>query len=213
MVYSKIIMPDTVILIGPNHVGMGRPISIMSSGIWEIPTGQLVIDDNIAKTIMQRADNVSNDEQAHYYEHSLEVQLPFIYHFNPKTKIVPITISTISFDECKQLGHTIASIIKDTAYPVVIVASTDMNHYENDDITRIKDKMALDKLLALDAEGLYHVVRSNRITMCGFIPTTVMLAALNELEAKTAKLVKYMTSGDVSGDYNRVVGYAGVIIV
>ncbi|MBI5049833.1 MAG: AmmeMemoRadiSam system protein B [Nitrospirae bacterium] len=211
-VYSRIEFPHTFVLIGPNHTGMGRDVSIMTSGEWDMPTGSLKIDEVLAKNITGKSKIIEEDSSAHLMEHSLEVQIPFILHFSSDVMIVPITMMAHSHDACKEIGETLADAVRNTNYPVTIVASSDMTHYESDAKARIKDKKAIDRILDIDPEGLYKTVVKERISMCGFAPATAMLYAVKNLGAKKAALVKYMTSGDVSGDYERVVGYAGVII-
>lgn len=211
-VYSSIQFPETFILIGPNHTGLGANVSMMVSGQWEIPTGTFPIDNDLAGKILQKAPYVSEDVQAHIFEHSLEVQLPFIAYFSDSVKIVPITVMSASLQECKKIGEGIADSIKEIGYDVVIVASSDMSHYEPDDVARRLDSLAINEMLNLSPEGLYNIVHKERISMCGFLPATIMLYAAKALGAKEAKLVKYATSGDVSGDYEHVVGYAGVIV-
>lgn len=214
-VYSRVEFPHTFILIGPNHMGIGKPISIMTYGEWEIPTGNLKIDEVVARNILERSKVIEEDSFAHSMEHSLEVQLPFILHFSPKVKIVPIAMmasDTSGLDSCRLVGEAIADAVKHTEYSVTIVASSDMSHYEADSTARAKDKKAIDRVLALDPEGLYKTVIKESISMCGFMPAAAMLYAAKKLGAEEATLVKYMTSGDVSGDYGRVVGYAGIIV-
>lgn len=211
-VYSRIDFPHTFVLLGPNHTGFGRPVSIMSSGQWQIPTGELEIDEGLAKRIIKHSEVVVEDSSAHSMEHSIEVQLPFILYFSSDVKIVPITLMVDSLEICKLIGEALADIIGDTKYPVTIVASSDMSHYETDSTARTKDKKAIERILALDPEGLYKTVKKEGISMCGYIPTTIMLYAADRMGASEAKLVKYTTSGDVSGDYEYVVGYAGIII-
>lgn len=212
-VYSHLIVPDTFVLIGPNHTGLGARVSLMSQGEWEIPTGVLSIDQKLARRILSGCELVTPDTQAHLFEHSLEVQLPFIAHFSQEAKIVPITIMHATIDECKAIGEAIASAIIQTDYPVVIIASSDMSHYVSDEVARRKDKLAINRILQLDPEGLYDTVTTERISMCGYIPATIMLYASKALKAKEARLIRYSTSGDVSGDYDYVVGYAGIIIL
>lgn len=211
-VYSRIEFPHTFILIGPNHTGIGKPLSIMTYGEWEMPTGSLRIDEVLASKIMERFAVIEEDTLAHSMEHSLEVQLPFILHFSSKVKIVPISMMTDSLDYCRSVGEAIADVVRNTDYSVTIIASSDMSHYEADSVARAKDKKAIDRILSLDAEGLYRTVLKEHISMCGFIPATTMLYAAKGLGAKEAALVRYMTSGEVSGDYGYVVGYAGIIV-
>ncbi len=211
-VYSTIEFPRTFLLIGPNHTGLGARISLMASGEWEIPTGVFAIDEKLAHRIATNVPIVSRDTHAHMFEHSLEVQLPFIAYFSTEPKIVPITIMSASIEECRLLGEGIAKSIREVNYPVVIVASSDMSHYVPDDVARQKDRMAIDRVTAFDAEGLYEIVGKESISMCGYLPAVVMLFATKALGAVEARLVKYSTSAEVSGDYDHVVGYAGMII-
>lgn len=212
-VYSNLVIPETFILIGPNHTGLGARVSLMAQGEWEIPTGVLSIDQKLARKILSECEIITSDTQAHIFEHSLEVQLPFIAYFSTEAKIVPITVMHATVEECKLIGEAIAKAITQTAYPVVIIASSDMSHYVSDEVARRKDRMAINRILQIDPEGLYNTVTTERISMCGYIPATIMLYAAKALKAKEAKLIKYATSGDVSGDYDYVVGYAGIIII
>ena len=211
-VYSSIDFPETFVLLGPNHTGLGAPVSLMESGEWEIPMGTFRIDETISYKIAMNAPLVTKDPKAHMFEHSLEVQLPFISYFSKKVRIVPITILSASVDECRILGEGIASAVKSVGYPVVIVASSDMSHYVPDNVARLKDKKAIDEILSLDPEGLYETVLKEKISMCGYLPATTMLFAAKALGAQSARLVKYSTSAEVSGDYDHVVGYAGIVL-
>ena len=211
-VFSGIEFPETFILVGPNHTGLGHSVAIMSSGTWQVPTGELKIDEKLAAALKDQDDIFSENNLAHSMEHSLEVQLPFIIHFSSDVKIVPVTMRTDSLDDCRAVGEAIADVIMNTSYPVTIVASSDMSHYVSDSEARSKDKDAIEEIVNLDPEGLYRKVRTKGISMCGVVPVTVMLYAANKLGAKEARLVKYMTSGEVSGDNSYVVGYAGMIV-
>jgi AmmeMemoRadiSam system protein B len=211
-VYSSIDFPETFVLIGPNHTGLGAQISLMESGEWEIPMGSFQIDEKISYKISMNTPILTKDTKAHMFEHSLEVQLPFIAYFSKKAKIVPITILFASVDECRMLGEGIAKAVKDAGYHAVIVASSDMSHYVTDTVARQKDKKAIDKILSLDPEGLYETVVKERISMCGYLPATAMLFAAKALGAQSARLIKYTTSAEVSGDYDHVVGYAGIVL-
>ena len=211
-VFSKITFPRTFVLIGPNHTGFGSAVSIMLSGQWEMPTGELSINEKLARRIREKADIIEADTMAHSMEHSLEVQLPFILYYSSDVKIVPIVLMSDSLETCRLIGEAIADAITELKNSVTIVASSDMSHYVTDSVARDKDKKAIDRVLALDPEGLYNTVKKEGISMCGFMPVTTMLFAALKLGAKQAELVKYMTSGEVSGDYNYVVGYAGMIV-
>lgn len=211
-VYSSIEFPKTFIFIGPNHTGLGERISIMESGEWEIPTGVFQIDEKISYRIAMNVPLVAKDIKAHLFEHSLEVQLPFIAYFSKETKIVPIVILSASIQECKMLGEGIAKAVSDVGYSVTVAASSDMSHYVPHQVAKEKDKKAIDRILSLDPEGLYEIVTKERISMCGYIPATAVLFAAKALGAKSAKLISYSTSGEVSGDYEHVVGYVGIVL-
>lgn len=211
-VYSAIRPPKTFVMLGPNHTGLGSRVALMDEGEWEVPTGTVGIDRRVAGRIALDDPAVSRDPQAHFFEHSLEVQLPFIVHLSPETRIVPIALLSLTMSECLELGESIAGAVKSVDYPVVILASSDMSHYQPDKVARVKDRLAIDKILDMDPEGLYETVLRERISMCGYLPVTVMLHAAKLLGAGSARLVKYATSGEVSGDYDSVVGYAGIII-
>jgi hypothetical protein len=212
-VFSRIVFPETFILLGPNHTGMGEKVSLMAEGIWEIPTGRFSIDEVLAHRIYEKASGlVSKDIKAHLFEHSLEVQLPFIAYFSTDVKIIPIAIMHASLQECLSLAEAMAEAVKQTEYRVTIVASSDMSHYVSDSVARSLDMQAIEKILAIDPEGLYNLVVEKRISMCGYLPVTVMLHASRLLGATRAELIKYATSAEVSGDYDYVVGYAGVVV-
>jgi len=211
-VYSRVILPDTFILIGPNHTGMGAPVSVFPEGKWEMPNGDIDIDSRLAMSIIERSRFASADYEAHAGEHSLEVQLPFIQYFKSEFEIVPITMMRTSLDVCEDLGHAISQAIEGAKKDVLIVASSDMTHYESATSAKEKDYRAIEKILSLDPAGLHSTVSRYDITMCGFAPAVTMLYAATALGATRARLVKYSNSGDVSGDYDQVVGYAGIII-
>jgi len=211
-VYSRIKFPQTFVLLGPNHTGMGRAISIMSSGRWQTPIGEIEIDEVLAGKLLEHSDAIVEDAMAHLVEHSLEVQLPFILYLSRGVKIVPIVFMIDSLESCRSIGGALADVIKEVRYPVTIVASSDMSHYEGDSVARSKDRMAIDCIIALDPERLYRTIKEKEISMCGYIPAIIMLYAAKRLGAGSARLIRYATSGEVSGDYDRVVGYAGIII-
>jgi len=212
-VYSEVKMPRRNIVLCPNHTGRGVPLSIMRSGEWETPLGNMRIDEELCSALMDADPDLEHDTLAHQFEHSLEVQLPFMRHVaGADVTFVPITIGTGSWTQLSNLGRAIAAVIEKAAPDALIIASSDMNHYESDAITRIKDRKAIDEVLELDALGLYDVVEREDISMCGYGPATAMLTAARVLGASKADLVKYATSADVSGDFDRVVGYAGMMI-
>ena len=184
----------------------------MESGEWEIPTGVFTIDETISYKIAMNVPIVTKDARAHMFEHSLEVQLPFIAFFSKQVKIVPIAILAATVEECRMLGEGIAKAVKSAGYPVVVVASSDMSHYVPDAVARQKDKKAIDRILSLDPGGLYETVTKEKISMCGYLPAVTMLFAAKALGAQSAKLIRYTTSAEVSGDYDHVVGYAGIVV-
>jgi AmmeMemoRadiSam system protein B len=155
---------------------------------------------------------LTEDADAHRSEHAIEVELPFLQSRRPDFTFVPIALGTAQFDVLEKLGEAVADAVQAQGERILIVASSDMNHYENDAVTRVKDHNAIERILALDARGLFTVVTRGEISMCGFGPAIVMLTAAKRLGATSAELIKYATSGDVSGDRNMVVGYAGVAV-
>ncbi len=212
-VYSRLRLPGRYIILCPNHTGRGTPLSIMSAGAWKTPLGDVPIDSPLAGLLCSMNPELREDRSAHEFEHALEVQLPFLQFLaSGEIRFVPITVGTSDIGTLTRLGNAMAEAIEQAGEEVLIVASSDMNHYEPDAITRVKDRKAIERMLARDAEGLHEVVTREQISMCGFAPTTSMLIAGNQLGATQAELVKYATSGDIFGDRERVVGYAGVIV-
>lgn len=210
--YSSVKIPDKIILLGPNHTGLGPSASVMPSGTWEIPTGRVEVDDKLASFILASSPLFQSDFEAHIMEHSLEVQLPFIHAINPEAKIVPVTVMRANVNECEEMGKALAGVVSKTAERVLIVVSSDMNHYEPDSATRIKDALAIERVEALDAKGLLKVAEKEDITMCGLLPAAIAIFAAKALGATEARLVSYATSGEASGDMEAVVGYAAVVI-
>jgi MEMO1 family protein len=211
-VYASMDVPRRCIVLCPNHTGRGRPLAIMSAGTWETPLGAAPIDSSLADRLKQQFPLLNEDTDAHLSEHAIEVQLPFLQQKKPQLTFVPIALGTGHFETLEELGEAIAQVLVADGEPILIVASSDMNHYENDGITRVKDGKAIERILALDERGLYDVVMKEQISMCGFGPAIVMLTAAKRMGATSAELVKYATSGDVSGDRHMVVGYAGIVV-
>lgn len=202
---------ETCIIMGPNHTGDGKPFSVMTEGTWRTPLGDCEIDAELAKSILENSKYLQEDEVAHRYEHSVEVQIPFLQVLKGEFKIVPMVLSHAKVEIYKAIGKDIAKSLKEKRI-ATIIASSDMTHYEPQDIAKEKDKKAIDAILNLDEDGLMTAIESYDISMCGYAPVCVMLAASKELGAKKAKLVKYQTSGDITGDYDGVVGYAGILV-
>jgi len=211
-VFSEIEVPELCLVLCPNHTGMGVPLAILSEGAWETPLGEVPIDNAFAAVLKRLCPSLEEDSAAHRNEHGAEVELPFLQTRKPHLKFVPIALGTGKFEVLEQLGLAIADAIAAHRSPVLIVASSDMNHYESDAITRVKDRSAIEAILALDPRGLYDVVTQQNVSMCGFGPAVAMLTAAKKLGANRAELVKYATSGDISGDRDLVVGYAGIIV-
>lgn len=210
--FSAIRVPDTVIVMGPNHTGLGAEAAIVTSGKWQIPGAEIEIDSELANLLIKNFSELLDDSSAHLREHSLEVQLPFIYYKNKNFKLVPICLAHKSYSFCADLGEAIAEVLKKYSRPTLIVASSDMTHYEPHEIAKSKDQLAIDKILNLSPKNLYNTVINNRISMCGVIPVVTMLCAALSLGAKKAEIIQYKTSGETSGDFTQVVGYAGIVV-
>jgi len=212
-VFAHIEIPRRCIVLCPNHTGMGRALAMMSEGSWETPLGDVPIDAELAYALKQRFPALQEDSAAHRAEHAAEVELPFLQLRQPDLRFVPIALGTAQFEILEELGKALADVVSQQSDPILMVASSDMNHYESDAVTRAKDHRALERILSLDPRGLFDVVTQQNVTMCGFGPAVAMLTAARQLGAKSAELVKYATSGDISGDRDMVVGYAGVVVV
>ncbi len=211
-VFSRLDITLRVILMCPNHTGRGTPLSIMSEGAWETPLGAVEIDSELADSLKQKFELLTEDTEAHRNEHAAEVELPFLQVLTPGAKFVPIAVGTRQVEVLEALGIAMAEVISAAGGNVLMIASSDMNHYENDSVTRVKDHKAIEKIVNLDPVGLYETVLTESISMCGVGPSIVMLSAAMKLGATSSELVKYATSADVSGDRDMVVGYAGVVV-
>jgi len=211
-VFAGIQIPRCCIVMCPNHTGVGRALAVMSEGGWKTPLGEVPVDSGLAQALKERFPELLDDSSAHRAEHAAEVELPFLQLKQPNLRFVPIALGTSRFELLEQLGKALAEVIAVHDDPILMVASSDMNHYESDAVTRAKDHRAIERILTLDARGLFDVVTQQGVTMCGFGPAVAMLTAARQLGAKSAELVKYATSGDVSGDRDMVVGYAGVVV-
>jgi len=209
---SRVRFKDTFVIIGPNHTGMGQRYSIMTEGTWRTPLGDAEVDSELASRILAGSSRLKEDEMAHLQEHSIEVQIPFLQYFKRDVRIVPIVLAAAHPAAYKEIGHAIAAAIRDLDREAVIMASSDMTHYESQESANRKDRQAIDAMLALDEDELLKRVGELHITMCGYAPAVSLLSACKELGATRAELVMYQTSGDVIGDYRSVVGYAGIIL-
>jgi MEMO1 family protein len=211
-VYGRLPPQPCYIVLGPNHRGYGEPLALMSTGAWLTPLGEVPLDTSLARSVQERCPLLTEDAHAHSSEHSLEVQIPFLQRSAGDFTLVPIALGTDDFEILETLGHAMASAARASSRPAFIVASSDMNHYEPDGITRIKDRKAIDRVLELDPAGLYETVFRERISMCGFAAAVAMLVAARDLGAGRAELVKYATSADAGGPRDAVVGYAGIVV-
>ena len=210
--YGRIRIPAAVIILGPNHHGIGAKVALSPDNEWLTPLGAVPVNIRLARLIAGFVPEVRTDAAAHVREHSLEVQIPFLQVIRPDVTIVPLSLGFGDFERCRTLGEGLAMTIRQYGEEVLIVASSDMTHYESAESARVKDDLALREILALNPEGLVQVCRSKGITMCGVIPAAVMLVAALELGATGCRLVQYATSGDVTGDNRQVVAYAGVTV-
>jgi len=207
-VFARIALPQKIIILGVRHFPRGESLAILSSGAWRTPLGDAPVDEALAAALKNECPILREDRVAHSTEHSLEVQLPFLQVLSPGFAFVPVALGTARFDDLVSVGEALARVL--AANPEVLLLTTsDLNHYENDATTRLKDKKAMDQILALNPLGLYDVCRNGDISMCGLGPAVAMLTALRALSAKQAELVRYATSADISGDTSSVVGYAG----
>ena len=210
-VFSSTIVPGTVVILGPGHGEIGSLFAIQSLGGWLTPLGESPIEADLASRIRKRCALVVEDAQAHLWEHSLEVQLPFIQYHRKDAAIVPICVShDAGYRQLETLGRALAEAIRDSSRETLIVASTDMSHYVSQKTAERKDGLAIRKVLDLDPAGLFETVTEERISMCGYQPTAAALVAAIGLGASGAELVRYQTSGETTGDYAQVVGYAGI---
>jgi len=213
-VFSAIKPKKTYIIMGPNHTGMGEPFGLSKSQSWKTPLGEVRIDKRLADAVRNNSKYIKEDDISHLQEHSIEVQLPFLQYIQKDFTFVPIVISYAALDIYRKIGQEIAGAVKELKLEgsVTIIASSDMTHYESQEEAKRKDSIAIDAVLKMDEAKLIESVSKLDITMCGYAPTAIMITAAKELGAKTARLVNYRTSGDASGDYSSVVGYAGIVI-
>ncbi len=205
-------LAPTVLLLGPNHTGLGAPFALWDSGAWQLPGRSVPVHEPLAQALLQAEPLLEADTMAHEREHSLEVLLPFLVQLRPELFIVPMAVAEQSLPLLLRAARSIAAVLAAWPEPVSLVVSSDMSHYVPHELAKERDRQALERIEALDPEGLYAVVRERGITMCGILPMTLGLAVCRELGATSARVAAYATSGDASGDYSRVVGYAGALV-
>jgi AmmeMemoRadiSam system protein B len=212
-VFSSVRLPDKIILLGPNHTGRGAALALAPTGSWKTPLGAVRLDAEINRNLRAECPALQEDSAAHRYEHSLEVQLPFLQMLQTDFSFSAICIRTTDFPALEALGHAMARVIHFMQGSVLLVASSDMTHYQTKEEAARQDRLAIEQMLAIDPQGLHRVVLDRDISMCGFAPAVAVLAACRDLGASAGKLIRYTNSGEASGDYDRVVAYAGIAIV
>ena len=213
-VLSSIVPKSTYIIMGPNHTGLGSPFSMSASDSWRTPLGEVKINKALADKVIKNCPEIRKDELAHIHEHSVEVQLPFLQILQKEFTILPLVLSVGSLRDYRNIGEALAKSIKELRIEkdTAIIASSDMTHYEAQEAAKEKDSKAIEAILKLDEEALLGRIEELDISMCGYVPAAIMIAAAKRLGAREARLIKYQTSGDASGDYSSVVGYAGIIV-
>ena len=223
-VYSRLALPSTAILVGPNHTGYGPPLSVYSDGEWLLPGGAVTIAADLGRLFLARCPQARSDHLAHQHEHCLEVQLPFLHALRPDIQVLPIVVGFRDLESCRALGRALAAVVEEAPTPPLLIASTDLTHcgpgfgqsppagLTAEAFAHQQDRLALDAVRTLDGEHLHRTVEDHRITMCGYVPSTAVLFAAKTLGAGQASVVRYATSADVTGDVDRVVGYGGVIL-
>jgi MEMO1 family protein len=210
-VFARIALPKKILILGVRHYPRGENAAILSSGAWRTPLGDAPIDEALAEALRAACPLLREDSVAHSAEHSLEVQIPFLQVLRPEFTFVPVALGTVRFEDLVNVGEAIGRVLAASSEEVLLLTTSDLNHYEDDATTRVKDGKAIERILDLDARGLYDTCRNDGISMCGLGPTVAMLSALKNMGGTQAELVRYATSGDISGDFSAVVGYAGMI--
>jgi len=210
--YSAVRIPGRFILLGPNHTGRGASLALHPAGQWRTPLGLAAVDDEINKLLLRECDMLAEDKAAHMREHSLEVQIPFLQVLVESPRFAAICVGTSDYGALETLGHALARVIRTTAEPVLLIASSDMSHYERADVASRKDRCAIDEIVGVNPKGLFQTVMEKNVSMCGFAPAVSLLTACRDLGAKEGRLIRYANSGDISGDYQQVVGYAAVAV-
>jgi MEMO1 family protein len=209
-VYASLDLPDSFIILCPNHTGNGSDFDVYPDGEWITPLGSARVDSELIKQLVERFPQAKKDGRAHINEHSLEVQLPFLQYLKGQIRFLPICIRQYRYEYLEQLGHALSDIIQSNKQKILLIASSDMTHYESQESAKKKDQLAIEEMKRMNPRGLYDTVHENNISMCGYLPTTVTMIAAKDLGATHGSLVKYATSGDATKDFASVVGYAGL---
>ena len=206
---SKEEKPEIVIVIGPNHHGLGKPVSIFPGGYWETPLGKVEVPKDLVKKITNKCRIIDIDEMAHLYEHSIEVQLPFLqYIYGNDFKLIPIVMLVQNPDVAIDIGDALSEIV--STKKAIVIASTDFTHYEPHDMVIKKDNEGIKKILNMDIRGLYDVIFEKNLTMCGYGGVMVLMEIAKKLNAQIVETLRHSTSGEITGDYSQVVGYASI---
>ena len=203
--------PDTVAIFGPNHTGHGSALAIANEGVWRTPLGDVEIDTEITSKIVRESRIIDIDASAHRWEHSIEVQLPFLqYLYGSKFKIAPICFMLQDLHSSREVGEAVGKVL--TGQNAVMIASSDMSHYESQERAVKHDELAIKSIEAMDDSKFHTTIETHRISACGYGPITALIVASKIMGGKEAKLLCYKTSGDVIGDYSSVVGYAAMCV-
>jgi len=211
-VYGAVRLPQSCIILGPNHTGRGAVLSLHPPGEWRTPLGTAPVDEALNRRLLAECSLLQEEAGAHAREHSIEVQLPFLQVLAGAPRFAAICVGTGDYASLDNLGHALARTVMAFPEPVMLIVSSDMTHYESADAAARKDRLALDRIVELDPRGLYRIVGERDISMCGFAPAIAMIVACIDLGASRGELIRYANSGDVSGDHTHVVGYAGIAI-
>ena len=213
-VFARLDLPRRVIVLAPNHSGEGQSKeggSAFAVGTLRTPMGDVPVDEDLAARLLAECPLLEDDPDAHRREHAVEVMLPFLLVCRPDVIVVPVVLGFADWTRCRRLGEALAAVVPATAEPVLILASSDMNHYESAAVGMPKDRLALEAVAALDGEQLLEDTRRHRISMCGRAPAAAAIHAAKLLGATKGEVVDYSHSGMTTGDDSAVVGYAGVI--
>lgn len=209
---ANVVLSETVLLLGPNHTGLGTPLSLWPQGRWLLPGAHLEVDEALAARILAAVPAIQPDHLAHVQEHSLEVILPFLWAKKQSTRIVPLAVAEHRPEALFSAAKDLAKVLLQWGKPVLIIVSSDMSHFLTAEEAKTRDSLAVRAILDLDPRDLLATVRSENISMCGALPMAMGLAAVKDLGASTAQLIRYGNSGEQSGDLSQVVGYAGMVV-
>ncbi|HZD33847.1 MAG TPA: MEMO1 family protein [Nitrososphaeraceae archaeon] len=207
---------DSVILVGPNHYGLGSDVATTMDGIWESPLGEVAVNQNVANDIASKATSMANDEFAHSRDHCLEVQIPFLLYTFERFRIVPIILTNQDEYIAHELGSAISDAVKDGASKgkkFMLIASSDFTHYESNAEAHRKDSQLIKSILSLDVGSFYSNLRQYNVSACGYGAIATIMVAAKNLGATQGQLLRYATSGDVMGDTSSVVGYSSILFV